>query len=117
MPPTSKVELCAAIRRDARAGLSGRALERKYDPGGAAASSLSQRSCDAADPWTGWLSWEVADGLWWRDEQGRQPCDLREDVGAVVSGASEGVGSLGSSAHSDNVRADSRDSGPNMAED
>ncbi|MFI7643601.1 hypothetical protein [Nonomuraea sp. NPDC049400] len=30
MPPTSKVELYAAIRRDARAGLSGRALERKY---------------------------------------------------------------------------------------
>ena len=33
MPPTSKVELYAAIRRDARAGLSGRALERKYGVG------------------------------------------------------------------------------------
>jgi hypothetical protein len=33
MPPTSKVELYAAIRRDARAGLSGRALERKYNVG------------------------------------------------------------------------------------
>ena len=30
MPPVSKVELYAAIRRDARAGMSGRALERKY---------------------------------------------------------------------------------------
>ena len=28
MPPTSKVELYAAIRRDARAGLSARAIER-----------------------------------------------------------------------------------------
>jgi hypothetical protein len=33
MPPTSKVEVYAAIRRDARAGLSGRALERKYNVG------------------------------------------------------------------------------------
>jgi transposase len=33
MPPTSKVELYAAIRRDARAGMSGRALERKYNVG------------------------------------------------------------------------------------
>ncbi|MFD8497684.1 IS21 family transposase [Amycolatopsis sp. NPDC059657] len=33
MPPTSKVELYAAIRRDARAGLSGRALERKFNIG------------------------------------------------------------------------------------
>jgi hypothetical protein len=33
MPPLSKVELYAAIRRDARAGLSGRALERKYHVG------------------------------------------------------------------------------------
>lgn len=33
MPPTSKVELYAAIRRDARAGMSGRALERKYRVG------------------------------------------------------------------------------------
>lgn len=31
MPPPSKIELYAAIRRDARAGLSGRALERKYN--------------------------------------------------------------------------------------
>lgn len=30
MPSTSKVELYAAIRRDARAGLSGRALQRKH---------------------------------------------------------------------------------------
>ena len=33
MPPTSKVELYAAIRRDARAGMSGRALARKYNVG------------------------------------------------------------------------------------
>jgi transposase len=33
MPPTSKIELYAAIRRDARAGMSGRALERKYNVG------------------------------------------------------------------------------------
>lgn len=33
MPATSRVELYAAIRRDARAGLSGRALERKYRVG------------------------------------------------------------------------------------
>lgn len=33
MSPTSKVELYAAIRRDARAGLSGRALARKYNVG------------------------------------------------------------------------------------
>lgn len=33
MPPTSKVELYAAIRRDARAGMSARALERKYHVG------------------------------------------------------------------------------------
>lgn len=33
MPPTSKVELYAAIRRDARTGMSGRALERKYNVG------------------------------------------------------------------------------------
>jgi transposase len=33
MPPTSKVELYAAIRRDAQAGMSGRALERKYNVG------------------------------------------------------------------------------------
>ncbi|MEO3825346.1 hypothetical protein [Actinomadura sp. B10D3] len=32
MPP-SKVELYAAIRRDARAGMSGRAIERKYRVG------------------------------------------------------------------------------------
>lgn len=32
-PPWSKVELYAAIRRDARAGMSGRALERKYHVG------------------------------------------------------------------------------------
>ncbi len=31
--PTSKVELYAAIRRDVRAGLSGRAIERKYRGG------------------------------------------------------------------------------------
>jgi hypothetical protein len=31
--PSSKVELCAAIRRDARAGMSGRAIERKYRVG------------------------------------------------------------------------------------
>lgn len=30
MPPVSKAELYAAIRRDARAGMSGRAIERKY---------------------------------------------------------------------------------------
>jgi len=30
MPPMSKIELYAAIRRDARAGLSGRAIESKY---------------------------------------------------------------------------------------
>jgi transposase len=33
VPPRSKVELYAAIRRDARAGLSGRALERKHGVG------------------------------------------------------------------------------------
>ena len=33
MPPVSKVELYAAIRRDARAGMSGRAIERKYRVG------------------------------------------------------------------------------------
>jgi transposase len=33
MPAVSKVELYAAIRRDARAGLSGRALQRKYGVG------------------------------------------------------------------------------------
>jgi transposase len=33
MPPVSKVELYAAIRRDARAGMSGRAIERKYGVG------------------------------------------------------------------------------------
>lgn len=33
MPPVSKVELCAAIRRDARAGMAGRAMERKYGVG------------------------------------------------------------------------------------
>ncbi|MFD0207039.1 MULTISPECIES: IS21 family transposase [Saccharothrix] len=33
MPPTSKVDLYAAIRRDAREGLSQRALERKYGVG------------------------------------------------------------------------------------
>ncbi|UUV30729.1 IS21 family transposase [Amycolatopsis roodepoortensis] len=33
MSPLSKVELYAAIRRDARAGMSGRALERKYNVG------------------------------------------------------------------------------------
>jgi transposase len=33
MSPPSKVELYAAIRRDARAGLSGRALERKHNVG------------------------------------------------------------------------------------
>jgi|SRR4051812_785913 hypothetical protein len=33
MSPPSKVELYTAIRRDARAGLSGRALERKYNVG------------------------------------------------------------------------------------
>jgi transposase len=33
MPAVSKVELYAAIRRDARAGMSGRALERKYRVG------------------------------------------------------------------------------------
>jgi hypothetical protein len=32
MPP-SKVELYAAIRRDVRSGLSGRAIERKYGVG------------------------------------------------------------------------------------
>jgi transposase len=31
--PSSKVELYAAIRRDARAGMSGRAIERKYRVG------------------------------------------------------------------------------------
>jgi len=31
--PSSKVELHAAIRRDARAGMSGRAIERKYRVG------------------------------------------------------------------------------------
>jgi transposase len=30
MPPISKVDLCAAIRRDSRAGLSVRGLARKY---------------------------------------------------------------------------------------
>jgi hypothetical protein len=35
MPP-SKVELYAAIRRDARAGMSGRAIEKKYRVGQAA---------------------------------------------------------------------------------
>ena len=30
MPPVSKVELYAAIRRDARAGMPGRAMETKY---------------------------------------------------------------------------------------
>src|SRR5215472_79056 len=33
MPPVSKVELYAAIRRDARAGMSGRAIGRKYGVG------------------------------------------------------------------------------------
>jgi len=33
MPPLSKVELYAAIRRDMRAGLSGRAIERKHGVG------------------------------------------------------------------------------------
>jgi transposase len=33
MPPKSKIELYAAIRRDARAGLSNRALQRKYGVG------------------------------------------------------------------------------------
>lgn len=33
MPEVSKVELYAAIRRDSRAGLSGRGLERKYGVG------------------------------------------------------------------------------------
>jgi transposase len=33
MSPPSKVELYAAIRRDARAGMSGRAIERKYNVG------------------------------------------------------------------------------------
>ncbi|NBH10992.1 IS21 family transposase [Amycolatopsis sp. SID8362] len=33
MPPQSKVELYAAIRRDARTGMSARALERKYNVG------------------------------------------------------------------------------------
>lgn len=33
MPPQSKVELYAAIRRDARAGMSGRAIERKHNVG------------------------------------------------------------------------------------
>jgi hypothetical protein len=33
MPPVPKVELYAAIRRDARAGMSARALERKYHVG------------------------------------------------------------------------------------
>jgi hypothetical protein len=30
MPPVSKIALYAAIRRDSRAGLSGRAIEAKY---------------------------------------------------------------------------------------
>ena len=33
MPVTSRVELYAAIRRDARAGMSGRAIERKHGVG------------------------------------------------------------------------------------
>lgn len=33
MPSTSKVELYAAIRRDSHAGLSSRALQRKYGVG------------------------------------------------------------------------------------
>lgn len=33
MPPRSKVELYAAIRRDARAGLSNQALQREYGVG------------------------------------------------------------------------------------
>ncbi|MER6695473.1 hypothetical protein [Streptomyces minutiscleroticus] len=33
MPPTSKVDLYAAIRRDVRAGMSNRALQRKYGVG------------------------------------------------------------------------------------
>lgn len=33
MPPQSKVELYAAIRRDARTGMSGRAPEHKYNVG------------------------------------------------------------------------------------
>ncbi|WIV62340.1 hypothetical protein [Amycolatopsis nalaikhensis] len=33
MPPQSEVEPYAAIRRDARSGMSGRALERKYNVG------------------------------------------------------------------------------------
>jgi len=33
MPPVSKVELCAAIRWDARARMSGRAMERKHGVG------------------------------------------------------------------------------------
>jgi len=35
MPPMSKVDLYAAIRRGARAGLSSRALESKYRVGAA----------------------------------------------------------------------------------
>lgn len=33
MPPKSKVDLYAAIRRDTRAGMSNRALQRKYGVG------------------------------------------------------------------------------------
>lgn len=33
MPRMSKIELYAAIRRDARAGMSGRAIERKHGVG------------------------------------------------------------------------------------
>ena len=33
MPPASKVELYAAIRRDVRAGMSARAIERKHRGG------------------------------------------------------------------------------------
>jgi len=33
MPSMSEVELYAAIRRDSRAGVSGRAIERKYNVG------------------------------------------------------------------------------------
>ena len=33
MPPASKVELYAAIRRDVRAGTSARAIERKHGVG------------------------------------------------------------------------------------
>lgn len=41
VPPKSKVDLYAAIRRDARAGMSNRAVQRKYGVGFRSEKGLS----------------------------------------------------------------------------